>query len=70
MNSQAISNREITKLIGRRIAILRTNQKMNQAALAFKIGVSFQQMQKYESGQNRVSIERLIAISKVLNVKL
>ena len=66
MNNQTQSNQEITKLIGRRIAILRTNQKMSQAKLAFKIGVSFQQMQKYEFGQNRVSIERLIAISKVL----
>ncbi|MDA0902564.1 MAG: helix-turn-helix transcriptional regulator, partial [Proteobacteria bacterium] len=57
-------NQEITKLIGQRIAILRANQNMSQTKLASKIGVSFQQVQKYESGLNRLSVDRLIAISK------
>ena len=69
-NSFSTSDKEITKLIGRRIAILRINQGMSQLKLASKVGVSFQQIQKYEAGKNRVSIDRLIAIAKALNVKI
>jgi len=64
------SSREITKLIGRRIAILRTHQKISQTELAFRIGVYHQQVYKYEVGQNKVSVDRLIAIAKALNVKV
>jgi len=70
MENKINSNKEITKLIGRRIAILRISQKMSQAKLATKIGVCHQQMQKYENGKNRVSIDRLIAIAQALNVKI
>ena len=41
-----------------------------QADLAETLGVSFQQIQKYEKGVNRVSAARLFAICKALNVSL
>lgn len=41
---------------------------MTQKELAEKIGVTFQQIQKYESGQNRVSISTLLNICNALQV--
>ena len=43
---------------------------MSQAKLGGELGVSFQQIQKYESGVNRVSAARLFEICKALNVSL
>jgi transcriptional regulator with XRE-family HTH domain len=42
----------------------------SQAAWGEKLGVSFQQIQKYESGTNRVSASRLFDICKTLKVPL
>jgi transcriptional regulator with XRE-family HTH domain len=41
---------------------------LSQDKLARAIGVSFQQLQKYERGTNRISASRLYALSKVLGV--
>ena len=41
---------------------------MTQSALGDKIGVSFQQVQKYEKGLNRIGAGRLIQIGRVLRV--
>jgi transcriptional regulator with XRE-family HTH domain len=43
---------------------------MSQAQLGRELGVSFQQIQKYEMGVNRVSAARLFEIGKALNVSL
>jgi transcriptional regulator with XRE-family HTH domain len=43
---------------------------LSQAVLAAKLGTSFQQLQKYESGGNRVSAARLFAICEALDVSL
>jgi len=43
---------------------------MSQHQLGKELGVSFQQIQKYESGKNRVSAARLFEICKALNVSL
>jgi transcriptional regulator with XRE-family HTH domain len=43
---------------------------LSQADLARTLGVSFQQIQKYESGTNRVSASRLFDICKTLKVPL
>src|ERR1700761_2199106 len=44
--------------------------KMTQAALAQKLGVTFQQVQKYEYGKNRFSVGRLWDIREVLDVPI
>jgi transcriptional regulator with XRE-family HTH domain len=41
---------------------------LSQQALAERIGLSFQQVQKYEKGTNRMGASRLIQIASVLNV--
>lgn len=43
---------------------------MSQVQLAQELGISFQQIQKYEGGLNRVSAGRLFDICKVLKVPL
>lgn len=56
--------------IGRKIRIYRKACKMSQANLGHYLGVSFQQIQKYEIGVNIISIDKLLKVSKVLNVPL
>lgn len=43
---------------------------MSQAGLAALVGITFQQIQKYEAGSNRVAASRLFAIARVLEVPL
>jgi transcriptional regulator with XRE-family HTH domain len=43
---------------------------MNQAVLAGTLGLTFQQVQKYEHGANRVSASRLLAIANALSVPI
>jgi transcriptional regulator with XRE-family HTH domain len=44
--------------------------QMSQTQLGRELGVSFQQIQKYEAGKNRVSAARLFMICKALEVSL
>ena len=55
--------------VGRRIRMRRVWLDMTQAALGAAIGVSFQQIQKYEKGTNRVSASRLQELANALDVK-
>jgi transcriptional regulator with XRE-family HTH domain len=57
-------------LVGARIRILRRHRGMSQGDLAGKIGVTFQQVQKYEKGANRVGASRLSRIASVLGVSV
>ncbi|PWE52117.1 transcriptional regulator [Metarhizobium album] len=54
--------------VGGRIQRLRTAGGMTQSKLAEALGISFQQVQKYENGLNRVSGSRLQQIASALNV--
>ena len=53
--------------IGRKIRALRLERGLSQSALAEGIGLTFQQVQKYEKGTNRVSAGRLQRIAEILN---
>ena len=59
---------EIDHGVGSRIAFLRAANGLSQSALASALGVSFQQVQKYETGKNRVGAGRLQAIAERLGV--
>jgi transcriptional regulator with XRE-family HTH domain len=59
---------EERRRIGRRIRRRRLFMRMTQGALARALGVSFQQVQKYENGINRVPPERLMQICAQLDV--
>src|SRR5262245_57397545 len=54
--------------VGRRIRVQRMARGISQTELGDKIGVTFQQVQKYEKGANRVGASRLTRIAKVLGV--
>ena len=54
--------------VGSRIAFLRAANGLSQSALASALGVSFQQVQKYEKGVNRVGAARLQQIATALDV--
>jgi transcriptional regulator with XRE-family HTH domain len=58
------------ELIGKRIRALRIEAGITQEELADRIGLSSQQLQKYEAGANRVSVSRLLDISEVLGVDI
>jgi transcriptional regulator with XRE-family HTH domain len=54
--------------VGRRIRAQRLVCRISQTELANNLGVTFQQVQKYEKGVNRVGAGRLARIAEVLNV--
>ena len=64
-----MANKE-NREIGLRIRRVREALGFSQMKLAKAVDVSFQQIQKYESGANKVSIEKLKKISKALNAPL
>ena len=57
-------------MVGARIQMFRVNRGMSQTMLAGRIGVTFQQVQKYERGANRVGASRLSQIASVLGVSV
>jgi len=56
--------------VGKRIRHRRWMNGTTQQQLAEKVGIKFQQIQKYETGMNRVSASRLWDISHALNVPI
>ena len=54
--------------VGRKIYSLRRARGLSQKALATGICVTFQQVQKYETGRNRVAVSTLVRIAQVLGV--
>jgi len=54
--------------VGKRIRHRRWMNGTTQQQLAERVGIKFQQIQKYETGMNRVSASRLWDIAKVLDV--
>lgn len=56
--------------IGARMRECRNAVGLTQTALGEKLGVTFQQIQKYESGVNRVTAARLFEICEALDVSL
>lgn len=54
--------------IGARLRQIRMLRQLSQTKLGDALGVSFQQIQKYESGANRVSASALVRLSRALEV--
>jgi transcriptional regulator with XRE-family HTH domain len=59
---------DVDRLIGARIRARRLDINMSQEKLAGAIGVTFQQIQKYEIGVNRVAASTLLDIAAALEV--
>jgi transcriptional regulator with XRE-family HTH domain len=56
--------------VGRRIRARRVAKQMSQMDLAGRLGLTFQQVQKYEKGTNRVAAGRLKRIARILEVPI
>ena len=54
--------------VGQRVRTRRTLLGLNQTALGGALGLTFQQLQKYERGANRISASRLYELGQVLDV--
>jgi transcriptional regulator with XRE-family HTH domain len=64
------SNEALDKHFGRNLNMLRGIKGFTQDQLAEKIGVTFQQVQKYENGSNRIAASTAVRICEALGVKL
>jgi transcriptional regulator with XRE-family HTH domain len=58
----------IDKHVGRQLRILRSARGLTQEGLARMLGVSYQQLHKYEVGTNSISASRLYEMTRILGV--
>lgn len=70
MNSSRTKGKasDVDAYIGKRILQFRQFSRMSQETLADRLGITFQQIQKYEKGSNRVAASRLYEFSKIFGV--
>jgi transcriptional regulator with XRE-family HTH domain len=54
--------------VGARLRLLRKERRISQSVMAERLGLTFQQIQKYERGTNRISASKLFDAAKVLGV--
>jgi transcriptional regulator with XRE-family HTH domain len=67
---RAKASQPVDSLVGERIRLLRKRRNMSQTDLGKALGVTFQQVQKYENGKNRVGASRLHQVATALNVPI
>jgi len=58
--------RDIMRRVGNRIRARRLDRGLSQTELARHIGVTLQQVQKYETAKNRMPVDRLVRVAEVL----
>ena len=63
------SDSEINDRLGKRIRSARKTLGLSQTHIADALGVSFQQVGKYESGQNTMSVPTFLTICRALHLK-
>ncbi|WP_257786725.1 helix-turn-helix domain-containing protein [Sulfitobacter alexandrii] len=54
--------------VGKKLKQIRTLRRLSQTDVARKLNLSFQQIQKYEIGSNRVAASRLFELAQILDV--
>ncbi|MFK7836079.1 MAG: helix-turn-helix domain-containing protein [Sulfitobacter sp.] len=54
--------------VGRKLKQIRTLRRLSQTDVARKLDLSFQQIQKYEIGSNRIAASRLFELAQILDV--
>tara|TARA_R110002020_G_scaffold47598_1_gene135298 strand:+ start:1871 stop:2230 length:360 start_codon:yes stop_codon:yes gene_type:complete len=54
--------------VGRKLKQIRTLRRLSQTDVARKLNLSFQQIQKYEIGSNRVAASRLFELAQIFNI--
>ena len=69
-NYRVTNNNAIDVHVGRRVRLRRTLLGMSQEQLGEALNITFQQVQKYERGSNRISASRLWDIAQILDVPI
>lgn len=70
MSHGSLDTTKIDQRIGQRLKKYRILRNMSQTTLGIEIGVSYQQIFKYENGQDRISASRLFLISRALDIPI
>lgn len=65
-----LEEEEFYLALGKRLMLLRLSKKMSRAHLGARIGVRGQQILKYETGENKISPERLKLYAKIFGVSV
>ena len=68
MSQSARGTTYVDQHVGRMLRLFRKSRSMTQNELAGEVGITFQQVQKYERGSNRIGASRLWEFCKVLDV--
>jgi transcriptional regulator with XRE-family HTH domain len=61
---------QVDRFVGERIRLYRSMVGVSQQKLAEKLGVTFQQLQKYERGENRIGAGRLMVVATTLGIPI
>src|SRR3954454_15357464 len=61
---------DIDVMVGKRVRLRRLQLPISQTEFAQKLGLTIQQVQKYENGANRISCSRIYEIADVLDVPI
>ena len=69
-NFRVTNNNAVDVHVGKRVRMRRTLLGMSQEQLGASLNITFQQVQKYERGANRISASRLWDISQILDVQI
>lgn len=59
---------DVDRYVGQRIRERRRELRLSMVALADRLGITYQQMQKYESAKNRISASRLMDLATLMAV--
>lgn len=70
MTKTKLSPTQFDQQIGKKVAYHRQIKGMSQTELGAFLGVTFQQIQKYESGKNKVSTEALVRMCQIFKVDI
>lgn len=65
-----LKSKRLDKIVGNNLKKLRKDRALSQEEIGKEIGVTFQQIQKYENASNRISASTLYVLSKILDVQL
>jgi transcriptional regulator with XRE-family HTH domain len=63
-----MNKKSVDEIVGQNVRMLRNAKGMSQTKLADSLGVSFQQLQKYESGKNSFRPDRMLQIANVFDI--
>tara|TARA_Y100001954_G_C15554292_1_gene475398 strand:- start:166 stop:639 length:474 start_codon:yes stop_codon:yes gene_type:complete len=69
-NFRITNNNAVDVHVGKRVRLRRTLLGMSQEQLGASLNITFQQVQKYERGANRISASRLWDISQILDIQV